>query len=268
MEATFRLGLFVVCYNLLAVDGLKQKGKSGDFQVQQEISWQQGQEDVRRTEGLLAPEQQWPGVGLERRYESDFSLDLDLSNTEEDSQNSLPIGTTEPNAIAANSENCQPLPTGGKSRAGGGKERRAPPPGTKLVCPHTATTDTDTPEPGQQQQPPTTGNGADEREGGQAPGGTPQAQPLAFPKLFRIPINDGDSPACYDATNGLLPVGVCQNPQQSPEPSKYDVFMNRNIDIFPRAWKLINSDPGAFSLILISHSVLPNFVCTESWLHN
>lgn len=241
MVATFRLSLFVICYHLLPVDGLKHKGKSRDFQVQQEISGQQGQEDIRRTEGLLAPQQQWPGVGLERRDESDFSLDQDLSNTEEDSQNALPIGTTEPNAIAANSENCQPLPTGRK-------ERRAPPPGTKLFCPHPATTGTDTPESGQQQQPPKTGNEGDEREGGQAPGGTSQGQPLVLPKLFRIPINDGDNPACYDATNGLLAVGVCQNPQQTPEPSKYDIFMNRNIDIFPRAWKLIDSEPGAFSL--------------------
>lgn len=261
MVATFRLDLFVICYNLLAVDGLKQKGKTGDFQVEQEIRWQQGQENIRRTEGLLAPEQQWPGVGLERRDESDFSLDLDLRNTEGDSQNSLPIGTTEPNAIAGNSENCQPPPIGGK-------ERRAPPPETKLFCPYPATTDTDTPESGQQQQPPTTGNGGDQREGGQAPGGTPQGQPLVLPKLFRIPINDGDNPTCYDATNGLMPVGVCQNPQQSPEPSKYDIFMNRNIDIFPRAWKLIDSERGAFFLILISHSVLPNFICTESWFYN
>lgn len=251
MGATFWFGLFVLCYHLLAVDGLTEKGKSEYLNIQEGISWQQGQGEIRRAEGLLPLQQKRPRVGLERRQESTFSLDQGLSNTEEDTQNTLPIGTTEPNAIAASSENCQPLPAGGKLKARGGKERRAPPPGPKIFCPLPSTTGTDTPEPGQQPQPPTTGNGSDEREGGQAPGGgTPQGQPLAVPKSLRIPINDGDNPACYDATNGLMPVGVCQNPEQSPQPSKYDVFMSRNIDIFPRAWKLIDSQPGVFFLFL------------------
>lgn len=103
------------------------------------------------------------------------------------------------------------------------------------------------------------GNGGDEREDGQAPGGTNQEQPVILPKLFRIPINDGDNPTCYDATYGLMPVGVCQNPQLTPQPSKYDVFMNRNIDIYPRAWKLFDSQPGASSLFSPQHDPTHEF---------
>lgn len=230
MGATFWLGLFVLY--LLVVDGLAEKGKSEDLHsIQNEISWQQGQGEIRRMESSLALRKRRPEIALERRQESTFSLDQDVSFDEEDV---LPIGSAESNTIADNSENCPPPLLPGKLRVRGGNERRAPQPSPKLLCPLPAT-GSDTSEPGQQQQPST-----------QAPGGTSQEQPIVLPKLFRIPTSDGDSPTCWDATFGLMPVGVCQNPQQSPQPSKYDVFMSRNIDIFPRAWKLIDSQPGAF----------------------
>lgn len=245
MGATFWFELFVLCYHLLAVDGLAQKVNSGDVHVQQETGWQQGQEDITKMEGLLALKQQWPAVGLKRRLESKISLDRGLSNTKEDSQNSLQIDTTEPNTITTNSEDCQPLP---RLRTRAGKEGQAPPLGPNLICPLPTTTGTDTPQSGQQQQPPTTGNGGDEPVEGPASGVTKQEQPFILPNLFRIPINDGNNPICYDATYGLMPVGVCPNPQRNPQPSRYDVYMNRNIDIYPRAWKLIDSQPGASSL--------------------
>lgn len=252
MGATFWFDLIVLCYHLLAVDGLAQKANSGDVHIQQETSWQQGQGEIRKVEDFLALQQ--PRVGLKRRQESTFSLDQDLSSTKEDTQNALPIDTTESNTITINSENCQPPPAGGRLRARGRKEGRAPPQEPNLKCPLPATTGTDTPESGQQQQPPTAGNGGDGREEEKIPDGTKQEQPLIVPNLFRIPMNDGDNPTCYDATNGLMPVGVCQNPLQTPQPSKYDVFMSRNIDLFPRAWKLIDSQPGASAPFLASIS--------------
>lgn len=250
MGATFWFDLFVLCYHLLAVDGLAQKVNRGDVNVQPETSWQQGQGEIRKMEGLLALQQHWPAIGLKRRQESTFSLDQGLSNTKEDTQNAVQIDTTEPNIIAANIEDCQPLP---RLRPRGGKEGQAPPLVPNLKCPLPAITGTDIPQSGQQQQPPTMSNGADEREDGQAPDGTKQEQPIILPNLFRIPINDGDNPTCYDATYGLMPVGVCQNPQLTPQPSKYDVFMNRNIDIYARAWKLIDSQPGASHLFSPQH---------------
>lgn len=256
MGVNFQFGFFVLCYYLLAVDGLAQTGKSEYVKVQQELSWQQGERDVMMIGGMLmALHQQGPRVGLERRQASTTLLAQGLRNTEEDTQNSLPISTTEPNAIAANSDNCQPLPAGGKAKARGRNERRARPPGSNLGCPLPATPGTEAPESGQ--QPPTRSNGGDGREGEQVPSRTQQERPLVIPKPFRILTNDGDNPACYDATNGLMPVGVSQSPLHSPQASKYDVFMSRNIDIFPRAWKLIDSQPGTFSLFPHSpHSFL------------
>lgn len=242
MGATFSFGLIVLCYHLLAVHGLVQKVNRRDVHVQQGTNWQKGQGEIMKTKGFFAPQQKWPAVGLKRRQESTFSLDQGLSDTKEDTPNALPIDITEANTITTNTENCQPLPAGGRLRARGGKEEQA--------CPPPATTDKDTPESGEQQQPPTTGNEGDKQEERQAPGGTKQEQPLVLPNLLRIPMNDGDNPTCYDATHGLMPVGVCQNPQLTPQPSKYDVFMNRNIDIYPRAWKLIDSQPGASPLFL------------------
>lgn len=235
----------MLCYHLLAVHGLAQKVNGGDVNVQQETSWQQGQAHLMKTEDLLEPR---PGVGLKRPQESTFSLEQGLSNTKVDIPNDLPIDTTGANTIMTNSENCQPLSAGGRLRARGGKEGQAPPVGPNLKCPLPVITGTDTPQSGQQQHPSTTGHGGDEREEGQAPGETNQDQPLVLPNLIRIPMNDGDNPTCYDATYGLMPVGVCQNTQQIPQPSKYDVFMSRNIDIYARAWKLIDSRPGASSL--------------------
>ena len=128
-----------------------------------------------------------------------------------------------------------------------------------LKCPLPAiTSTTDRPDSGgqqQQQQSPTTpgdegGDDAreEEEEDEQAPpqsGTKKHEQPIILPNLLRIPMNDGDNPTCYDATYGLMPVGVCQNPQQTPQPSKYDVFMNRNIDLYARAWKLIDCQLGS-----------------------
>lgn len=244
MGATFWFDLFVLCYYLLAVDGLPQKANSGDVNVQQKTSWQQGQTEIRKMESLLARQQHWPVVGLKRRQESTFSLDQGLSNTKDDTQNAVRIYTTEPNMITANIEDCQPL---SRLRARGGKEGQALPLVPNLECPLPAITGTDIPQSGQGQQSPTTGSGGDERQDEQAPGDTKHENPISIPNLFRIPMDDGDNPTCYDATYGLMPVGVCQNPELTPEPSKYDVFMSRNIDIYPRAWKLIDSLPGASS---------------------
>lgn len=245
MGATFWFDLFVLCYHLLAVAGVAQKVNSGDVNVQQGTSWQQGQGESRKMEGLLALQKHWPLVGLKRRKESTFSLGQGLSNTNENTKTAVQIDTTEPNIITANIEDCQPLP---RLRARGGKEGQAPSLVPNLKCPLPMITGTDMPQSGQQQRSPMTGNGGDERDDGQAPGETKQEQPIIFPNLFRIPIHDGDNPTCYDATYGLMPVGVCQDPQQTPQPSRYDVFMSRNIDVYPRAWKLIDSQPGASSL--------------------
>lgn len=250
MGATFWFDLFVLCYHLLALDFLAQKVNSGDVKVQQKTGWQQGQGEIRKTGSLLARQQHWPVVGPKRRQESAFSLDQGLSNTKDDTQNAVQIDTTEPNIITANIEDCQPLP---RLRAREGKEWQALPLVPNLKCPLPAITGTDIPQSGQQQQSPTTGNESDEREDGQAPGGTSLETPIILPHSFRIPLNDGDNPTCYDATYGLMPVGVCQNPQLTPEPSKYDVFMNRNIDMYPRAWKLIDSQPGASSPFSLQH---------------
>lgn len=38
--------------------------------------------------------------------------------------------------------------------------------------------------------------------------------------MFKIPTDDGDSPACFEARNGLMPVGVCANRERRPEPSR------------------------------------------------
>lgn len=242
----FWFDLFVLCYHLIAVDSLAQKINGGDVNVQQETSWQQGREQITKSESWLALQRYSPVIGLKRRQEATFSLDRGLSNTKEETQDAVQIDNTGPNMISANFiEDCQPLP---RLRARGGKEERAPPPVPNLKCPLPAITGTDTPQSGQQQPSPTTGGGGNEREDGQAPSGTKLEQPIILPNLFRIPMNDGDNPTCYDATYGLMPVGVCQNPQETPQPSKYDVFMNRNIDIYARAWKLIDSQPGSCSL--------------------
>lgn len=66
MGATFWFDLLVLCYHLLAVDGLAQKVNSGDVNVQEETSWQQGQGKIRKMEGLLTLQQYWPAVGLKR----------------------------------------------------------------------------------------------------------------------------------------------------------------------------------------------------------
>lgn len=248
MRATFWYDFFVLCYHLIALDSLAQKINGGDVYVQQETSWQQGREQFTKLESWLALQRYLPVMGLKRRQEATFSLDQGLSNNKKETQDAVQIDNTGLNMISANIiEDCQPLP---RLRARGRKEERAPPPVPNLKCPLPAITGTDTPQPGQQQPSSTTGH--DEQKDGQAPSGTETEQPFILPDLFRIPINDGDNPTCYDATYGLMPVGVCQNPQQTPQPSKYDVFMNRNIDIYARAWKLIDSQPGSCSLFFFT----------------
>lgn len=256
MRAMVWFDLFVLCYHLLAVDSLVQKINGGDVNVRRETSWQQGEGQITRMESWLALQQQSPVIGLKRRQDSTFSLDQGLSNNKEETQNAVQIDNTGPNMMSANIiEDCQPLP---KLRARGGKEEEAPPPPPvpNSKCPLPAITGTDTPQSGQQQPSPTTGDGADEREDGKAPSRTKPEQPITLPSLFRIPMNDGDNPTCYDATYGLMPVGVCQNPQQTPQPSKYDVFMNRNIDIYAHAWKLIDSQPGSCSLFFSTSNMI------------
>lgn len=140
-----------------------------------------------------------------------------------------------------------PATTGGKLKRRGVKERRGATPKPESFCPipaATTTTDTDTPPPKTDGQRPQTEKG---QEQGPAPqDGLPQPEEFKWPNMFKIPTGDGDSPACFEATNGLMPVGVCENPERQPEPSRWDVFMQFNRYMDPRAWKLQDSTLGAF----------------------
>ena len=145
---------------------------------------------------------------------------------------------------------CSPVnhpTTRGKFKRRGVMERRGVTPKPELFCPNpaaTTTTNTDTP-------PPKTDGQRPQAEKGQGQGlapqdGLPQPEEFKWPNMFRIPTDDGDSPACFEATNGLMPVGVCENPERQPERSRWDVFMKFNRYMDPRAWKLLDSTLGAF----------------------
>lgn len=141
--------------------------------------------------------------------------------------------------------------TGGKLKRRGVKQRRGATPNPELFCPLPAaitTTDTDTGPSKIDGQRPQTEKG--QEQGPTPPDGLPQPEEFKWPNLFKIPTDDGDSPACFEATNGLMPVGVCENPEQRPEPSRWDVFMQFNRYFNPRAWKLLDSTLGAFFFFL------------------
>lgn len=147
---------------------------------------------------------------------------------------------------------CSPLnhlttTTGGKLKRRGLKQRRGATPKPELFCPlpsATTTTDTDPQPPKIDGQKPQTEKG---QEQGPPPHDTsPQPEELKWPNMFKIPTKDGDSPACFEATNGLMPVGVCEHPEQLPEPSRWDVFFRYNIHMEPRSWKLPDATLGAY----------------------
>ena len=154
-----------------------------------------------------------------------------------------------PDLILSNNAPCSPVihptTTAGKLIRRGVKERQEATPKSKLFCPLPATTtDTDS-------HPSKTDGRRSQTERGQEQGPTPndelpQPEEFKWPNMFKIPTDDGDSPACFEATNSLMPIGVCENPEQQPEPSSWDVFMQFNRYMDARAWKLLDSTLGAF----------------------
>ena len=196
----------------------------------------------------------------------------------DENQITLPWNSVEtisgPHLFLSNNAPCAPTTTttGGKFNQRGRKPRRGATPEPELFCPlpaATVTTDTDT-DPSQTdgQRPPT----KKAQEQGPAPQGeSPQPEELKWPNLFKIPIDDGDSPACFEATNGLMPIGVCENPEQQPERSKWDVFMQFNRYMDPRAWKLPDSTLGVYFFHLFSPRAecrLLDFPHMHSFLEN
>lgn len=165
--------------------------------------------------------------------------------------------TSQPDLIASdNHAPCSPvdnLITGGRLKRRGRKQRRGATKNPGLTCPSglTAPTDTDTrpSETDEQQQSQTEQKGREQEPGGHDE--SPKPEELNWPNLYKIPTKDGDNPACFESTNGLMPVGVCENPTRQPERSRWDVFMRVNNGIGPRAWKLPDSQLGAFSFIFI-----------------
>lgn len=154
--------------------------------------------------------------------------------------------------ILSNNAPCSPVihptATGGKLKRRRVKERRG---NSELFCPLPAartTTDIDNHPSKTDGQRPQTEKGHE--QGPAAHDGLPQPEEFKWPNMFKIPTNDGDSPACFEATNGLMPVGVCENPEQQPEPSRWDIFMQFNRYMDPRAWKLLDSTLGAFPPLL------------------
>lgn len=83
----------------------------------------------------------------------------------------------------------------------------------------------------------------------QSPTGTEQSEPdlLEWPDLFKISTQAGDSPACFEHTRGLLPIGVCDFLGTGPVPSRFDIYERKNPDIIPKAWKLNNCFLCAYS---------------------
>lgn len=78
--------------------------------------------------------------------------------------------------------------------------------------------------------------------------------PLEWPNLFKISTHDGDSPACFEHTRGLLPIGVCESLGIGPVPSRFDIYERKNPDIIPKAWRLNNCFLCAYSLQFNSFS--------------
>ena len=159
--------------------------------------------------------------------------------------------------------------TGGKLKRRGVKQRRGATPNPELFCPLPAaitTTDTDTGPSKIDGQRPQTEKG--QEQGPTPPDGLPQPEEFKWPNLLKIPTDDGDSPACFEATNGLMPVGVCENPEQRPEPSRWDVFMQFNRYFNPRAWKLLDSTLGAFFFLSVFfHANLDHSIFHLNWIN-
>lgn len=84
----------------------------------------------------------------------------------------------------------------------------------------------------------------------QSPTGTEQSGPglLEWPDLFKISTHGGDSPACFEHTKGLLPIGVCDSLGIGPVPSRFDIYERKNPDIIPKAWRLNYCFLCAYSL--------------------
>lgn len=91
------------------------------------------------------------------------------------------------------------------------------------------------------QHPETEQNPIDTLEN-QSPTGTEQSDPdlPEWQDLFKISTQDGDSPACFEHTRGLLPIGVCDSLGTGPVPSRFDIYERKNLDIIPKAWRLNN----------------------------
>lgn len=72
------------------------------------------------------------------------------------------------------------------------------------------------------------------------PSETEQSEPdlLQWPDPFKISTQNGDSPACFEQTRGLLPIGVCESLGTVLVPSRFDVYERKNPDIIPKAWRL------------------------------
>lgn len=186
---------------------------------------------------------------------ADTSPYLDAHN--ENHPLSIPLSsvdttTSQPDLIVSdNSAPCSPLKnptTGWRFKRRAEKQRRGATTNPESTCPSSAvTTPTGTdnrPSKTDGQQPQTEEKGQEQGLG--AHDGSPKPDKLIWPNLLKIPTKDGDNPACFEATNGLMPVGVCENPTLQPEPSRWDVFMQVNRDMGPRAWKLPDSQLGAF----------------------
>lgn len=92
--------------------------------------------------------------------------------------------------------------------------------------------------------------------GNQSPTGTEQSEPdlLEWSDLFKISTHGGDSPACFEHTKGLLPIGVCDSLGIGPVPSRFDIYERKNPDIIPKAWKLNYCFLCAYSLQFNSFS--------------
>lgn len=84
--------------------------------------------------------------------------------------------------------------------------------------------------------------------------GQSESDPLEWPDLFKIPTDSGDSPACFEHTKGLLPIGVCDSLGIGPVPSRFDVYERKNLDIIPQTWKLNYCFLCAYSLQFNSFS--------------
>lgn len=161
-----------------------------------------------------------------------------------------------------------PATKGGKLKRRRVKERRGASSKPERSCSiPAAATDTDSPPSSTDGQRPQTEK--DQEQGPAPQDGLPQPEELRWPNMFKIPTDDGDSPACFEATNGLMPVGVCENPERQPEPSRWDIFMQFNRYMDPRAWKLEDSTLGAFPLPFpcspsphnLDYSIFPHMHC-------